>query len=513
MADQIEQFTVGTSRQFIAAAPENRKTIRNVGGSTLYYGDSTVTGATGTGIASGSSLVFATPLYFVSAAASRVFVEGVDEEREREILSAKDCGAIGDGVTDDTAAIQLLLDRANRLGGGWVYVPIGTYLISTALTIGSNTTLELAPAATIKRNATIDNMLRNKGDGTTAAYGQASYITVRGGTWDANESEYASAATAIAFGHAQHVKVLDVAVKNVFSWHHIELNAVQHAVIRGCRFLDHDSAAAAQEMVQLDLAANVGVFPWFGPYDGTPCDDILVEGCVFRNGSRGIGSHTSSLGNPHTNVRVIGNHFKTFREEGIRAQEWARVLVADNTFEDVWKSVYVIADTNTNEGFVITGNVIDAQSRATSRGIHINGTDVANRRCRGVTVTGNTVRNCASHAIGIDFCQDYTVHGNVAKDNAGNGIWIFKSIKGSVVGNAAPANASTADIIIGTTSGAGTDTTDTIVMGNTCGRLYVADFNTRVIVSNNIADTWYDADADADDVEAFNNFIAGVWTA
>lgn len=41
-----------------------------------------------------------------------------------------DFGAVGDGVTDDTAAIQAAIDAAYTAGGGVIYFPAGTYLVS-----------------------------------------------------------------------------------------------------------------------------------------------------------------------------------------------------------------------------------------------------------------------------------------------------------------------------------------------------------------------------------------------
>lgn len=49
--------------------------------------------------------------------------------------SVKDYGAVGDGVTDDTAAIQLTIDTAMENGGGRVVLPTGTYLITSTLII------------------------------------------------------------------------------------------------------------------------------------------------------------------------------------------------------------------------------------------------------------------------------------------------------------------------------------------------------------------------------------------
>ena len=50
-------------------------------------------------------------------------------------------GATGDGVTDDTAAIQAAIDAASAAGGGRVFVPAGIYLITTSLLLYSTVTL------------------------------------------------------------------------------------------------------------------------------------------------------------------------------------------------------------------------------------------------------------------------------------------------------------------------------------------------------------------------------------
>ncbi|QHA83101.1 mannuronan epimerase [Pseudomonas mediterranea] len=46
------------------------------------------------------------------------------------IFNVQNFGAKGDGITDDTAAIQAAIDAAAAAGGGEVYVPAGTYIVS-----------------------------------------------------------------------------------------------------------------------------------------------------------------------------------------------------------------------------------------------------------------------------------------------------------------------------------------------------------------------------------------------
>lgn len=55
------------------------------------------------------------------------------QDKMRETVSVKDFGAVGDGLVDDTAAIQAALDV-----GGAVFVPEGTYLIGGALSLTSS---------------------------------------------------------------------------------------------------------------------------------------------------------------------------------------------------------------------------------------------------------------------------------------------------------------------------------------------------------------------------------------
>ncbi|MEF3302104.1 glycosyl hydrolase family 28-related protein [Paenibacillus sp. GYB003] len=58
------------------------------------------------------------------------------------VFNAGELGAVGNGVTDDTAALQNAIDLCADGGGGIVFIPPGVYIITNTLTIRTGVTLE-----------------------------------------------------------------------------------------------------------------------------------------------------------------------------------------------------------------------------------------------------------------------------------------------------------------------------------------------------------------------------------
>lgn len=86
-------------------------------------------------------------------------------------------GLVGDGVTDDSAAIQAAIDAVEAAGGGTVFIPRGTYLIGTTLlvegaAIDSNFDWALGGVAIVGEGMRGTILLGTSGD-TLLQYGDA----------------------------------------------------------------------------------------------------------------------------------------------------------------------------------------------------------------------------------------------------------------------------------------------------------------------------------------------------
>lgn len=80
--------------------------------------------------AGGNAFNVSYPPPFVGAVTTNV------GDKLAQTVSVKDFGAVGDGVADDTAAIQAAIDAVGAAGGGTVFIPTGVYAISSTIQLG-----------------------------------------------------------------------------------------------------------------------------------------------------------------------------------------------------------------------------------------------------------------------------------------------------------------------------------------------------------------------------------------
>lgn len=86
------------------------------------------------------------------------------------VVNVRDFGAVGDGVHDDTAAIQGAVNYAGNNGGGVVSMPPGTYLISSSVAINYNRLLIIGSGQSTRIMTTSATLNIFQTPGTTAIY-------------------------------------------------------------------------------------------------------------------------------------------------------------------------------------------------------------------------------------------------------------------------------------------------------------------------------------------------------
>ena len=109
-------------------------------------------------------------------------------------INVREYGAKGDGITDDTEAIQFCIDNFPHHN---IYFPNGEYLISAPISIKNGNeyqvNLILEDNAIIKTNTQINALLEIAKDitGTYERYSPYGKMLVQGGVWDATNTTYA----------------------------------------------------------------------------------------------------------------------------------------------------------------------------------------------------------------------------------------------------------------------------------------------------------------------------------
>lgn len=100
--------------------------------------------------------------------------------------SVKAYGALGDGATDDTAAIQAALDAAVSAGGGTVFFPAGTYVVAGTIAKTTLDNIMLSGEGAILKGTSASGPILQLGDPTGATYSTHVRIlglTITNGAW------------------------------------------------------------------------------------------------------------------------------------------------------------------------------------------------------------------------------------------------------------------------------------------------------------------------------------------
>lgn len=243
------------------------------------------------------------------------------------------------------AALESARKRASAKTPAIVTVSKGKYKLDRTLKVYSNTVIK-ANNCTFKYYG---NLLRNGYNGRASAasgYKGASNITIDGGIWDA-AVPYSQAGTAnwriqhstLRFAHSNGITIKNCSFRNNYNCHDIELGGVNNALITNCKFYNDKAVNTfkndgGRESIQLDVNTSAAM-PEFGRFDNTPCKNITLSYCNFRNKFRAIGSHHAVLGNPFRNISVHHNYFRNIGGITVYGVYWVNSQIYSNTMDYV----------------------------------------------------------------------------------------------------------------------------------------------------------------------------------
>jgi hypothetical protein len=264
------------------------------------------------------------------------------------VFEVKLYGAKGDGVADDTAAMQAALDAAAKAGGGSVHVPSGTFLISHPLTYGAKVTLSGDGKASRIANTTTRSgdtfMLRPKANGQAGVTMQRLTFDQRGDWYDRN-------------GDSVNDWLLDVSGTTDMVVQDVGFENVRTIAV-------YSQTTAANPVVGLNVLrnhvyqANGDGFSFFGAFR-----DFVIDGnTVEHTEDDAIAVQSSGVSDVPRNIMITNNTVlncdtrSTFGStpNGINSWGAEQVTISGNTVRNVLANGIRVGNSESRRGAYLT---------------------------------------------------------------------------------------------------------------------------------------------------------------
>jgi polygalacturonase len=276
------------------------------------------TAASALAIAAAHSL--STPVWAEGQSAPGVTATGAPSG---QVFDPRRFGAVGDGVTLDTAAIQRAIDACTQAGGGTVHLSPGTYYSGT-INIKSNVALEIGAGATILGSANPNDYVLPP-DASAALKGaqgkhlifsyNAQNISLRGpGTVDGNSSKYYTQVNRPPVAPDQQYK--DVVA---FGWKRsigispmIQLANTNNVVVENIRLQNAvgwtlQPVGCNQVLIRKVTVRNPIYSSNADGIDPTSCQNVLVTDCDIITGDDAICVKSYNPYKPYDTGQICAN--------------------------------------------------------------------------------------------------------------------------------------------------------------------------------------------------------------
>lgn len=336
-------------------------------------------------------------------------IAAINKRNSYVVNVVADFGADNSGNSDSTEA----LTNAFKSGADIIFFPAGTYNTSQSIKINSNTYV-LGTQASIwnrKSNNIFINNSKEQGN-----YSANHNITIEGLTLLGS----ANPQTLLAFSHCSNIRIINCEFGSYIdtnqNWHLVEINGCKNVWIDKCYFTG--TIPFNSEMLQLDVPTSSEVFPWFGPYDNTPCVDVNITNCIFYHPEKynyetltstdaGIGNHNGSDSAPISRVTIKGCSFLNVKN-AFKFQYLSNSVISNNIAENAMSGFAYVSNQQINTT-IITNNIFKGNAgdykdsisnTALGRGISISTQN--GQSCAFNTISDNSVSGFASHGIAIN---------------------------------------------------------------------------------------------------------------
>jgi polygalacturonase len=286
-------------------------------------------------------------------------VPGFATEAPATVYDVRTLGAVGDGTTLNTKALQAAIDQCSIAGGGTVLLSGGTYLTGT-LYLKSNVTLHLDAGATLLASGNIADyptdthrtMYKDEKhmDRCFLFARDAQNIAIEGrGVIDGQGKLFPNAGDPVKnrpmlvrFLNCSGLRLRDIALRNPASWTSAWLYC-RDVAIDSVTF--HSRANINGDGLDFDGCEGVRVSN--STFDNSddciclqtslpdkPCRDIAVTNCNFTSRWAGMRIGLLSRGN-FENVTVTNCTFRDIRDSGIKIQMGEGAVMKNLVFSNL----------------------------------------------------------------------------------------------------------------------------------------------------------------------------------
>jgi len=339
------------------------------------------------------------------------------------VTAASSQGAVGDGITDDTAAINAAITVASGLGGGVVQLAAGTFLV-TNLVMKSRVILRGAgmDATTIKLAASTTHDVIDT-NGTSGA--PASLVGIEDLTVNGNKSAQSSGVDLQQYGinlnsandsWVNRVKVVNTQRSGIYISG--SRNTVTNCVLSGIGKVGAASSIIGRSGIVFDSDGT-----------NTPIGSIARNNRVIDCLEHGIKVYPGGY-----DSLVEGNYVLAAGDRGVYLQGNRFSRVANNVVDGATTvGIFVGDGSDAGIGNVVTGNTVTGILQGTGgHGILVqNQTDAV--------VSGNQVSGCYAHGIYVLTAARSKITGNGCHGNGTGGgaagIKVYSSPHSTVSGN------------------------------------------------------------------------------